>query len=618
MINQEHSLKPSATERGDAAPRRPSPAPAPGASSGAAGRFEPALDAPWTERRPIPAIRSVRKGIPPSPTERNRLLRFARNYVAEFNPVPPLPLEQLREHAARLLKLAGAEPAWRNYAGVLINNELWRETLASIPYQKRLLLLPKCLRSESQCPAPFDDLGLVCKQCGLCSIQDLQTEASQLGYAVLVAEGSAMVTSLIQTGKIEAIIGVSCLNVLERAFPFMEAAAIPGLAIPLLQDDCADTTVDLDWVWDYIHLTKDDQTRRLDLSALREDVESWFAPDALDEVLGPAQGETERIAREWLARAGKRWRPFLAVAVFQALRADAGRPFPKGLRALAVAIECFHKASLIHDDIEDGDATRYGEKTLHAEHGLPVALNSGDHLLGEGYRLLAACPIAPDLAIRMVQVAADGQRQLCRGQGAELCWMRAPHPLAPGEVLEIFRHKTAPAFEVALRLGALYAEGTSSAGNASPAAPDSWQLADTVRAYSQALGVAYQIRDDLEDCLAAGQAGDLAALRPGLLLAIAFERAAGEDRALLDSVWRRAPAPGAEMRRVQDLLVRLEAPLRARALLESHKDDAVRSLRALDNPNLKGLLRRIIGRIFDCGEIPGWCREFQPPHEPAA
>jgi len=68
----------------------------------------------------------------------------------------------------------------------------------------------------------------LCKQCGLCTIQDLQAEAERLGYAVLVAEGSAIVMSLIQTGKIEAIVGVSCLSVLERAFPYMEAAAIPG------------------------------------------------------------------------------------------------------------------------------------------------------------------------------------------------------------------------------------------------------------------------------------------------------------------------------------------------------------------------------------------------------
>jgi hypothetical protein len=251
------------------------------------------------------------------------------------------------------------DPIYRDYIGVLLNNEMWRESLASVPYERRLLLLPKCLRVESKCPAPFDEFGLLCKQCGLCTIQDLQAEAEKLGYAVLVAEGSAIVMSLIQTGKIEAIVGVSCLSVLERAFPYMEAAAIPGVAVPLLQDDCIDTTVDLDWVWDYIHLTSDDKTRRLDLGALRDEVDFWFTPASLDLVMGNAEGETERIARDWLMRAGKRWRPFLAVSAFQALREDTGRPLPEDIRKIAVAVECFHKASLIHDDIEDNDAMRY-------------------------------------------------------------------------------------------------------------------------------------------------------------------------------------------------------------------------------------------------------------------
>ncbi|HWI56289.1 MAG TPA: DUF116 domain-containing protein, partial [Bacillota bacterium] len=221
-------------------------------------------------------FRPAKIGIPQTPAERNQLLQFVRHYIAEYNPVPPLPLEQLKEHADRVLQLLKAETVYRDYIGVLINNEMWREPLARVPYAKRLLLLPKCLRVEKKCPAPFDEFGLLCKQCGLCSIQDLQAEAEKLGYAVLVAEGSAVVTSLIQTGQVEAIVGVSCLGVLERAFPYMEAAAVPGLAIPLLQDDCVDTTVDLDWVWDYIHLTSDDQTRRLDLGALRSEVNSWF------------------------------------------------------------------------------------------------------------------------------------------------------------------------------------------------------------------------------------------------------------------------------------------------------------------------------------------------------
>jgi len=557
---------------------------------------------PLTIPRPVPQqrLRPPKKNVPQTPVERNHILHAVRRYVAEFNPIPPLPIPQLKEHADRLVEMLKLSPIYRDYVGVLINNEMWRETLATVPYERRLLLLPKCLRVESKCPAPFDEFGLLCKQCGLCSIQDLQTEAERLGYAVLVAEGSAIVMSIIETGKIEAIVGVSCLSVLERAFPYMEAAAIPGVAVPLLQDDCIDTTVDIDWIWDYIHLTSDDKTRRLDLGALREEVDFWFTPASLDLVMGPGEGETEAIAREWLMRAGKRWRPFLTVAAFQALRDGADAALPEDIRKVAIAVECFHKASLIHDDIEDGDAIRYGEKTLHEEHGIPVALNVGDLLIGEGYRLISSCKVSAEQKVEMLRVASEGQRQLCRGQGAELCWARKPQPLTTVQVLDIFRQKTAPAFEVALRLGALYASVEAHE-----------EVSDVFDAYSEALGIAYQIRDDLSDLGSSGETNDIAGLRPSLLLAVAYERATGEKKAVLDSVCRRAPREGLRPEQIEALYVELKADERARTLLETYKEEAIRSLRELENANLKGLLRRVIGKIFNDTEIKGWCKEFE-------
>jgi geranylgeranyl diphosphate synthase, type II len=451
-------------------------------------------------------LRAPKKNIPQTTVERNHFLQVVRNYVAEFNPVPPLPMADLQVHTDRVVGMLQCDPIYRDYIGVLLNNEMWREQLAAVPYERRLLLLPKCLRVESKCPAPFDEFGLLCKQCGLCTIQDLQAEAEKLGYATLVAEGSAIVMSLIQTGKIEAIVGVSCLSVLERAFPYMEAAAIPGVAVPLLQDDCIDTTVDLDWVWEYIHLTSDDQTRRLNLTALRDEVDFWFTPASLEIIMGTVEGQTETIGRAWLARAGKRWRPFLAVAAFQALRQDIGAPLPDEVKKIAVAVECFHKASLIHDDIEDNDALRYGEQTLHEQYGLALALNVGDLLIGEGYRLIGASKLSAEQKARMLLVASQGQRELCRGQGAELCWARLPASLTQRQVLDIFGKKTAPAFEVALRLGALCA-----------GVEPHEEVEDVLKTYSQALGIAYQIRDDLSDLGASGDTNDLAGLRPSLL-----------------------------------------------------------------------------------------------------
>lgn len=545
---------------------------------------------------PIQKWRTPKKNIPQTLQQRTRILQAVRNYVAEHSPVPPLPVPELKIHADRVVAQLGCDPIYRDYVGVLINNEMWRETLAAVPYERRLLLLPKCLRVESKCPAPFDEFGLLCKQCGLCSIQDMTLEAEKLGYAVLVAEGSAIVMSLIQTGKIEAIVGVSCLSVLERAFPYMEAAAIPGVAIPLLQDDCIDTNVDLDWVWDYIHLNSADATRRLDLSALRDEVDSWFTPVALPSILNSSPTQCEHIANDWLMRAGKRWRPFLTVAAYQALAGSNGSEIPADLKKVAVAVEAFHKASLIHDDIEDNDAVRYGEKTMHTEHGVPVALNVGDLLIGEGYRLLASNRFSAEAKSEMVQVAAEGQRELCRGQGAELAWSRKPAVLTPLQVIDIFRHKTAPAFEVALRLGAIAADKHE-------------ECAETLGAYSAALGIAYQIRDDLSDWDGHGDSNDLATLRPSLLLAVARERANGDTRTYLDHVWRQEEP--ADPVRLAEICRQTGADERCRQLLETYKEEAIRSLSALENGSLKGLLRRTLGKIFNDVEIKGWCKEHE-------
>ena len=544
-----------------------------------------------------PRFRQPKKNIPQTIEERTAILHAVRNYVAEFCPTPPVPLAELGEHADRLVQRIGCAAIYRDYVGVLINNELWREQLAAVPFERRLLLMPKCLRLESKCPAPFDEFGLLCKQCGQCSIQDLQNEAERLGYAVLVAEGSAIVMSLIQTGQIEAIVGISCLSVLERSFPYMEAAAIPGVAVPLLQDDCIDTTVDLDWVWDYIHLTADDSTRRLDLGTLRSEVDSWFSSESLTALIGPAEGETERIAREWLTRAGKRWRPFLAVAAWRAL-AGPNATLPDDLKRAAIAVECFHKASLIHDDIEDGDATRYGEKTLHEEHGIPVALNIGDLLIGEGYRLLGACEISAEQRAAMILVAAEGQRELSRGQGAELVWARQPDVLTSLQVLDIFKKKTAPAFEVALRVGALFA-GVETHD----------EVRDVLHAYSEALGIAYQIRDDLADLGQTEDTSDIAGLRPSLLLATAHERAECEHRKITSALWSRTSTAG--IAEVEQLYRDLGAVERCTDLLERYKEQAIQSLRELENSSLKGLLRRVLGKIFNDTEIKGWCKEFE-------
>jgi len=479
-----------------------------------------------------------------------------------------------------------------DYVAVLTHNELWRDALAAIPYERRLLLLPQCFRDAGACRATIDEFGLVCARCGACAIHELQALAEKLGYVVLVAEGTPVVMSLIAGGRIDGLIGVCCLASLEKVFPFVAAAAVPALAIPLLRDGCESTAADLDWLRDMLPL-RGPLRSGSNIEAMRRRVSGYFTPEALDELMGPPGAQTERIARQWLLAGGKRWRPLLTVLACEAFADPAAPRAPDEPRALAVAVECFHKASLIHDDIEDGDATRYDRPTLHERHGVPVALNVGDLLLGEGYKLLAECSAPPDVRTEMLRAAARAHRDLCAGQGAELCWMRDPRPLTPAEVLEIYAGKTAPAFEVALLLGALQ----GGAGD---------DVRGVLHEYSRSLGAAYQIRDDLGDLRGADGRGDVLAMRPSLPLALAYQRASGDDRRALEALWRRRPG-GAPTERIHEIIAESGAEKAAEDILQSYKRRALQCLAALDAAGPKALLRRVVGRIF---------RDFPAPDAP--
>jgi len=502
------------------------------------------------------------------------LVALARRHVRDASLTPPLALGELCRRAEAILASAKMGREFTDFVTVLVSNAAWRDQVAAVPYNRRLLLLPQCLRDAEHCQADIDSFGLVCRHCGRCVLDELLITAEGLGYTTLVAEGTIVATTLIQTNRIDAIVGVSCLASLEQVFPYLAAAACAGVAIPLLRDGCVNTAIDVDRVREAIHLLAEPgRSHRLDIEAVRAAVERWFAPDALAELLGAPTGAAERIAHDWLAGPGKRWRPFLAACTYQALAGgDIDRP-DDDLRRVALAVECFHKASLIHDDIEDEDAIRYGRDTLHVKFGPAIALNVGDLLIGEGYRLLGELQAPPAVRADMLQAAANGHRDMCLGQGAELDWARRPGPVTPQEAIRIYELKTAPTFEVALRLAAILAGADA-------------ELFEALGEYCKALGVAYQIRDDLADADAQDGSGPP---RPSLPFAVACRLARPNGLAGCGSVARRPETDG-------------EVLDRCRQHFQLYRQRAIDSLKLLRNAALKGLLRRAIAKIFS--EIP--------------
>ncbi|HEV3025320.1 MAG TPA: DUF116 domain-containing protein, partial [Pirellulales bacterium] len=428
---------------------------------------------------------------------RESLRAHCADVAARLDKSRPLGKDELEAIARRTLDDASLAEGFLGWTMVALATAFWQEQVAGVPYERRLFLLPHCLKHAEGCPADYDDYGLDCRKCGACSIADFRARAEDLGYKVLVAEGSPIVLKIIVGGYIDAICGVACLNVLEKAIDKILLAGIPCMAVPLLSSDCRNTSVDEDWVLDMINVRHEppkQQTRTY--VHLMRTAAGLFEPAELERLsprlrggprlaqlngqgvagLDPIAG-TEAIAYDFLSKGGKHSRPFITLAVYDALTGGAGTG-PDGAEKLAeladavkraaMSIETFHKASLVHDDIEDDDAFRYGETTLHRKYGTATAINVGDYLIGLGYRLISrdAGAIGSDAAADILNRLADSHMRLSEGQGAELLWRDSlDKRLTPLDALKIYALKTAPAFEAAIYSG-LRLAGPSGVGKA--------------------------------------------------------------------------------------------------------------------------------------------------------
>lgn len=496
------------------------------------------------------------KVVPESRETRDKVRDASRVLAAKLDRSRGFTRDELRALADALLRDMGLGTQYSGFAAVCIANEFWREQVQAIPFNRRLLLLPHCLKHAEGCPADYDEFGLDCRKCGACSVADFKTKAEDLGYKVLVSEGTPIVLKIIVSGHVDAIVGVACLNVLERAFDKILLAGVPCVATPLLSSNCKSTSVDEDWVMDMIQLetppapvkTRSFMPLLRAANALCEQPElSRLAPGPrADMPAGDPLRAHEDIAYSWMAQGGKRSRPFITLAAYDAMLGGAatrGEAFeiPDTVKRAALAIEAFHKASLIHDDIEDGDAYRYGMETLHRRHGVGPAINIGDYLVGWGYRLLARDrhSVGPVVAADLLAKFSDAHVKLAEGQGAELLWRQgADKVLKPIDALRIYALKTAPAFEAALGAGIRLAG-------------DHPELDKTVTEFGKNIGIAFQILNDLKDFEADGDnkviAGqDVLASRPTVLLALALETLPAPRREELLALVSQAQGPDAE------------------------------------------------------------------------
>ena len=298
-------------------------------------------------------------------------------------------------------------------------------------------------------------------------------------------------------------------------------------------------------------------------------------------------------------------------------------PAPVGLTAVvsaASALEIFHAAALVHDDIIDNSDTRRGAPSAHklfenlhesagwsgdpGSFGRASAILLGDLLLGWSDELLdeGLWELADQSAARRARHEFNHMRtEVTAGQYLDIleerAWLAQPEAELLDRALRVIVFKSAKySIQAPLVIGAALAGGSTAQLNA-------------LRAFGLPLGMAYQLRDDLlgvfGDAAVTGKPSgdDLTEGKRTVLIALARERLADADRAALDAQLGDPTLDAGQIRALQQLIIASGAVDRVEALIESQVAEALSTLdtapvSTLARQKLLDLTDRVTRRTF--------------------
>lgn len=206
-------------------------------------------------------------------------------------------------------------------------------------------------------------------------------------------------------------------------------------------------------------------------------------------------------ASHLLKASGKRIRPLLTLLSCEAVGGNV-----KDALNVAIAFELLHIASLIHDDILDGDTLRRGKRTVHSVWGTETAIIAGDLLIGKAVEIATRTDYP-----RVLNLVAQATVEMCEGEILEMELQRNLRAISEELCLKIIEKKSASLIRVAAESGAIIGGGSE-------------DVVKSISKYGELMGIAYQIRDDVlnlistETILKKPVKTDLLAMRPNLVL----------------------------------------------------------------------------------------------------
>jgi geranylgeranyl diphosphate synthase type I len=320
----------------------------------------------------------------------------------------------------------------------------------------------------------------------------------------------------------------------------------------------------------------------------------WPRSLPLDEVralLGPAADAllADVLARQVSApvwslvdRGGKRWRTMIGRLAYSV--AGGAAPVPE---AVFEVPELLHNASLVVDDIEDAATERRGGPPAHLRYGVPVALNAANAAY---FRALAAlrAHLADTPRLRALDMLAEELFVAHLGQALDLtlgAYLKLGVELRTAHYETIARAKTGALVRIAARLGAIAAQASA-------------DVEQALATWAGELGVAYQIRDDLDDRTLG--AADLARGSLTYPLLVALEQGGDPVRALVKHWLERGSEPALEQR-LTDLLASAPVADDCRAAASAAAARAIAALARVPEGPARDALHALTERLGGAG-----------------
>ena len=270
------------------------------------------------------------------------------------------------------------------------------------------------------------------------------------------------------------------------------------------------------------------------------------------------------------ASGGKRIRPLLGLLAYASIAGDHRRALPG-----AAAVELGHNFSLVHDDIEDGDVERRHRPTLWSIHGVPQAINAGDALFSLSRIALHRLTDLgfPDAKVlRLMRLFDETCLALCEGQYLDIAMSESEALMTVELYFDMIGRKTAALIAASIEAGALLAT-------------DDDAVIARYRAFGWALGLAFQLNDDLLGIWGAEQAtgkaaSDVAHKKKTLPVIYAYEHAGPEDRRRLGELYASSEPRAAEVAEIIAILERTGARPYTRDQARHYRDEALAELDA--------------------------------------